>query len=187
MILSPIDVSLLTDMEQKRINEYLNPNSWYRYTQQSRNVFQQRKADYQFLVKKSGDNLKPELEKIVANKLESLKGCAYSPPTQKQKECAYSPISIMGICTLSTNRKCSVTGVDISMQRKESFLLSETGLKHLYENDNSTFKKIKNRFLSKKWKRAKLDKQIFQIYKAIRTRSSYLNSKMKREQLILQK
>lgn len=45
-------------------------------------------------------------------------------------------------------KKCLITGVDISMQKESSKLLSHTGLKYYYENNILLFNSIKNKYLS---------------------------------------
>lgn len=46
------------------------------------------------------------------------------------------------------NKKCLITGLDISMQKESSKLLSHTGLKYYYENNIVLFNSIKNKYLS---------------------------------------
>jgi len=49
------------------------------------------------------------------------------------------------------NKTCVLTGIDISMQRSESHLLSHTGLNHLEFNDPEKYLFIKCKFLTANW------------------------------------
>jgi len=63
---------------------------------------------------------------------------------------------------------CSITGLDISMQREDSFLLSHTGLKYLYNYNRKLFEEVKQRHLYKKYKNADHQIQIKEIAHCIR-------------------
>ncbi len=77
-------------------------------------------------------------------------------------------------------KKCLVTGVDISNQDKDSFLLAITGLNHLHRIDKSKFDEVRNKYLSQKWVDANLETQIFEIYHNIRNALSNQRIKQKR-------
>lgn len=68
----------------------------------------------------------------------------------------------------STPKKCLVSGIDISMQKPTSFLLSITGLKHLHKHDRLLFEIIKQRYCYPKYKNADFQTQIIEIYHGIR-------------------
>lgn len=70
------------------------------------------------------------------------------------------------------NRKCLITGVDISMQKVSSKFLSHTGLKFYYKNNIVLFNKIKKEFLSSKWINCNNILQIKEIAHSIRSKSS---------------
>lgn len=84
-----------------------------------------------------------------------------------------------------TIKKCMVTGIDISSQKRDSFLLSHTGLKQLFEKNLIEFNRIKNKYLSIKWISEDLDTQIKEI--AHNIRNSYYNREKRNNpyQLIL--
>jgi len=113
---------------------------------------------------------------------------------------AVSTINIIGNCTktgqighhkegepINTNinpskpRYCQVTGIDISMQRDDSFLLSHTGLKFIYKYNPELFSIIKNRFLSDFWSTAKTSIQIKEI--AHNIRNQYFNMMNRQQKL----
>ena len=65
---------------------------------------------------------------------------------------------------------CRVTGLDISMQRAGSILLSHTGLKYHHSTNKKEFDKVLNKYLSKRWVHANFDKQIKEIAHNIRNK-----------------
>lgn len=78
------------------------------------------------------------------------------------------------------NRKCWVTGVDISMQKEESYMVYITALKHYYNNDKETYHLLERKFLPGNWENASLEKQWEEIAHAIRKRSETLQKKQRR-------
>lgn len=76
----------------------------------------------------------------------------------------------LSILTKWGNRICPITGVDISMQRNDSFYLSQTGLKHLQETDPKKYDQLKRRFLSGRFWSTSPQKQIQEIAHKIRRR-----------------
>jgi len=75
------------------------------------------------------------------------------------------------------NNICKVTGVNISMQKDSSLLLSHTGLKYYFKTDKKIFEQIKRRYLSKRWYNSDFDTQIKEIAHNIRNSKS--NQKIK--------
>jgi len=178
---------VLNAREQKKLTEYLNPLTWYKIENQSRNSFSKNKIKYYKLINKVDNNLKSQLEKIIFDKLETLKEGAISTTPQKVKEGAVSTIYINGICTPKQIESdeikksiCKITGLNISMQ-KESILLSHTGLKHYYKNDKPTFEQIKNKYLSSQWNNSDLQTQIKEIAHNIRNTIS--NKRIKQQKI----
>jgi hypothetical protein len=177
----------LKPKELKKVNEYNNPFVWYKFSNQNRNSFSKNKTNYYRLIDKVENNLKNQLQKIILDKLQTLKKGAISTPKENIKKGAISTIYKGGICNLNTNNNdevknnvCKITGLDISMQ-KESGLLSHTGLKHYYENDKKIFEQIKQLYLSKQWQKSDFQKQIKEIAHNIRNTIS--NQKIKQERL----
>lgn len=86
-----------------------------------------------------------------------------------------------------TNRKhdrnrvlCRVTRLNISMQKKDSILLSHTGLRYYYKTDKKVYNEIKNKFLSKRWINSGYETQIKMIAHNIRNKHCTLITKTKR-------
>lgn len=77
---------------------------------------------------------------------------------------------------LKVKRYCAITGLDISMQRCDSSLLSHTGLKYYLHNKIEVFNEVKFKYLSKKWINSDINIQVKEIAHNIR------NTHYKREQ-----
>ena len=78
-------------------------------------------------------------------------------------------------------KTCKVTGIDISMQKKNSFLLSHTGLKYYLKHDRQLYNEIKSQYLSEHWEEASVKTQIREIAHSIR--GHYTNMKKHHEKL----
>lgn len=75
---------------------------------------------------------------------------------------------------------CILTGLDISMQKDDSILLSHSGLRFYFENDKKEFEQIKNRYLSKRWSSSDFETQIKEIAHNIRNKNSNQSIKQSR-------
>nr|MBS0036998.1 hypothetical protein [Saprospiraceae bacterium] len=86
----------------KKWDKYSNPNFW-------RNVSSKQKSKHlkrlNHLIKTQSQNIKGQISNLI---LENIKGVQKS--------------------NLSKKRTCKLTGIDISQQQKNSFLLSHNGL-----------------------------------------------------------
>jgi hypothetical protein len=63
-----------------------------------------------------------------------------------------------------------ITGLNISMQKSNSFLLSHSGLKYYYKTDKKVFNEVKRKYLSNKWIDANDKIQIKEIAHNIRNK-----------------
>ena len=82
-------------------------------------------------------------------------------------------------------RSCLVTGLNISMQKKNSFLLSHTGLKYYFKTDKKIFLELKRKYLTTNWANANHKKQIKEIAHCIRRKHQYNKVKQIDNQLQL--
>jgi len=64
--------------------------------------------------------------------------------------------------------KCKLTGVNTSIQKENSFLLSITGIKYYLKNDKEVYSEIRNKYLSKKRENETIENQIKEIAHNIR-------------------
>jgi hypothetical protein len=73
-----------------------------------------------------------------------------------------------------------VTGIDISMQRKGSKMLSVSGLRYYKDSDPELFQKLKRMFLTDYWKNENPEKEIWEIYHNIRNKKNNRKYKQNR-------
>lgn len=171
----------INDREKTKLTEYLNTVKWIKATQGSKNTFNNYKKRYFNLLDKTENNIHNVLENIIVNKLdELLKTCAISTPQKEIKTCAILNHNIMKNGTNNQINNCPVTGLDISMQKKGSFLLSTTGLNYYYKTDEKVFEEVKGKFLTSYWDRADIKTQIKEIYHNIRNKRRNQRDKQER-------
>ena len=183
-----IDFTNLNSKEVSKLNTLLSQSHWYRVKQDNkRNVFNDEKIKYYKLITKTGNHLKKQLEKIIFEKLESLKKGAISTPKENSKKDAISTLYNGRIRTQNKTQTttvktllCQVTKINISMQKNDSILLSHTGLKYYFKNDKKVFEQIKRRYLSNSWLSSDFEIQIKEIAHSIRTAKSDQQKKQKR-------
>lgn len=65
-------------------------------------------------------------------------------------------------------KSCLLTGIDISMQKPDSLLLSHTGLRFYLANNPSLYSRVRNKYLTSKWHDKPLNIQITEIAHNIR-------------------
>jgi hypothetical protein len=122
------------------------------------------------------ENIKNQMAILIKNKCEFL----------NTKTTEINPLHIRLIRVVSTlenqdlNRRfCVVTKLNISMQKKDSNMLSHTGLKYYYKTDKKVFDEVKNKYLSTLWIDADYETQIKEIAHNIRNKHSNLKTKQK--------
>jgi len=172
----------LNTKELEKLNEYLNPIYWDKTLRAYRNKFSKEKTKYFKLLDKTGNNIHTIIKKIIVKKLDDL--LIIKKPIkvkEKIKRGAISHTYIMRNCTYLKTKYCIITGVDITAQKENSFLLSIKTINKLYYTDKIKFEEIKNKYLSKKWINADIEKQIFEIYHNIRNKAS--NARIKQNRL----
>jgi len=76
-------------------------------------------------------------------------------------------IELNPVPPVSEQRRCLVTGLDISMQKASSRFLGKNGIKFIYSNQPEVFIQLRKR-LSSKWDDAPSEKQIEEIAHSIR-------------------
>ena len=81
---------------------------------------------------------------------------------------------------LTKDNTCIITGVNISMQKDNSILLSHSGLKYYFKNDKKIFEQIKRRYLSNRWYNSNFETQIKEIAHNIRNTKSNQTIKQKK-------
>jgi hypothetical protein len=182
------DFKALIQKEQTKISKFNNPMEWYKIKNSTnRNSFSKNKTEYERLINKVPNNLKSQLTKIIFDKLELLKKGAVSQPNSEIKKGAISQLYNKGICTQNKvqptevkNVVCQMTGLNISMQKDSSILLSHTGLKYYFKTDRKIFEHIKRTYLTKQWIKSDFETQIKEIAHNIRNANNNQNNKQNR-------
>lgn len=78
-----------------------------------------------------------------------------------------------GVRNSTLRKKCLVTNIDISMQRKDSKLLSHTGLNYIMETNNSLFTELTSTYLTKRWETSTTEIKVREIAHTIRNKYNY--------------
>lgn len=171
--------SLCKNSQKEALLKYSNPIFWTGLVENNQNEnFKYHKKQMQKLILSNSKNIKEATAEIMSKKIDFLIG------TTTQIDSL-----IIGskkvVCDLENEFQkdsvCMVTGINISMQKKGSLLLSHTGLKYYYKNDKKVFEQIKRRYLSNRWHNSDFEKQIKEIAHNIRNTNS--NQKVKQIKL----
>ena len=146
----------------------------------SRNTFADNKRNY-YKILKGKNNLHHQIRIKIIDKCNQLLNCANSPqktPINKEilkpKENVLNTINCEYAQNQTIKRYCKETHLDISIQKKGSIYLCNTGLLWYYENDIKTFTELQRKYLSEDKKKLPLKKQIYYIAHNIRNQSTNL-------------
>lgn len=161
--------------KSKRLFNYQNPIYWAELTQKptKTNFYKQKRILIDFTLNYS-QKIQNQLTEIMSRKIDFLnnRGARFDTLIIK---------SIHAPQQLTKDKICIMTGVNISMQKDNSFLLSHSGLKYYFKNDKKVFEQIKRRFLTKQWSGADFKTQIKEIAHNIRNSKS--NQKIKQNRI----
>lgn len=166
------NLNTLNTRDKNRLNKYSNSLFWYNAIQTLRSAtFNDKSESYNELLDRTGFNINTEFQNRIKEKLEILipekrKDSTQSTKADKRKD---STLDKGRILTVSNSRICPVTGINISMQKQTSLLLSNTGLKHLEKTNLIKFNELKSILLTGKLNR--YENTIYdQLSKQIRNR-----------------
>lgn len=173
-----IQIDPLSTKLKRVVLEYSNPNYWTALlaNRQTKN-FTYHKNQLKKIVAKNSNRIQDLTAEIMGNKIDFL----------NSKTIQIDPLTILSkwiVLDISNEVKkhlCKVTGFNIEMQKKDSVLLSHTGLKYYYKSDKKIFEQIKRRYLSKTWIKSNFDTQIKEIAHNIRNTNS--NRKIKQSRI----
>jgi len=144
----------LTRLQKSAISNYSNKLWWLDLEPSKRD---RPKNQLNKLTAIHSDNLKHEIRELFTKK------CVMINRLSKKAKCVIIKTSCIGLdITQNASKICPVTNIDISMQKDDSTLLSNTGLKHLEKTDNRQFQRIKDIFLT-----GNLNKFEFDVYSMI--------------------
>lgn len=164
-----IQIDPLSTKLKRAVLEYSNPNYWTGLlaNNQTKN-FTYHKNQLKKIIEKNSNKVQDLTAEIMGKKIDLL-NC---------KTIQIDPLTILSKWIVLDNEKeikkniCKVTGINIEMQKKESVLLSHTGLKYYYQTDRKIFEQIKRRYLSKRWSSSDFETQIKEIAHNIRNTKS---------------
>lgn len=173
-----IQIDPLSSKTKRVLLEYSNPNYWTGLlaNNQSKN-FTYHKNQLKKITLENSNKVHELIAKIMSEKIDSLS----LNPIQ------IDPLTILSKRIVFLNKKeieqriCKITGINIEMQKKESILLSHTGLKYYYESDKKIFEQLRRRFLSKLWINSDFEIQIKEIAHGIR--NEYNNLRIKQNKI----
>ncbi|MCG2610781.1 hypothetical protein LZZ90_04615 [Flavobacterium sp. SM15] len=171
--------NLCKNSQKEALLKYSNPIFWTGLVENNQNEnFKYHKKQLQKLILSNSKNIKRVTSEIMSKKIDFLIGTT----TQNDRLI----IASKKVVSNSENEfqkdcVCVVTGINISMQKKGSLLLSHTGLKYYFKNDKKVFEQIKRRYLSKRWHNSDFEKQVKEIAHNIRNANS--NQRIKQVKL----
>jgi len=172
-----IQIDPLTTKLKKAVLEYANPNYWTGLLANSQNKnFTYHKNQLKKIIEKNSNKIQDLTSEIISKKIDFLnsKTIQIDPLTIPSKRI------VLNYEDEVKKHLCKVTGLNISMQKENSILLSHTGLKYYYKTDKRIFEQIKRRYLSKIWFKSDFETQIKELAHNIRNANSNQKIKQKR-------
>ncbi|MDT0649752.1 hypothetical protein [Autumnicola edwardsiae] len=155
-------------------NRYSNPNFWENLTYDG---LKYHRNNLNKIAKAQPENIKDQIAKLIKEKADFLNT---STPE-------INPLHIRLKTGVGASEKkdenrrfCVVTGINISMQKKGSILLSHTGLKYYFKTDIKIFDEVKRKFLSRNWSNKDHQTQIKEIAHNIRNKHNNLKLQQQR-------
>lgn len=160
------------------ISSYNNPIYWLRLLDNDKknNLFNYHRKQLRKITSTNSENIQFQTSEIMSKKIDLLN----SDTTQ------INTLNILLNCVVAQNEitskniLCQVTGLNISMQKNNSILLSHTGLKYYYKTDKKIFNELKRKYLTNQWIKSDFDTQIKEIAHNIRNTKSNQQIKQKR-------
>ncbi|TLP80927.1 hypothetical protein [Maribacter sp. ACAM166] len=159
----------------KNDNKYNNVNWWSELNYEN---FKYHRSQLNKLIDLNPNNPKKIVSNLIDLKVDFL----------NMQTTEINPLHILLKTVVSTStetdknrRICLVTGLNISMQKTDSILLSHTGLNYYYKTDKKKYKEIRARYLSRLWNNADHKTQIKEI--AHNIRNAHSNGRIKQTAL----
>jgi hypothetical protein len=172
-----IQIDPLTTKLKKAVLEYSNPNYWTGLLANNQNKnFTYHKKQLKKIIEKNSNKVQDLTAEIMSKKIDFLN----SRTIQIDPLTILSKRIVLNYENEVKKHLCKVTGLNISMQKENSILLSHTGLKYYYKTDKRIFEQIKRRYLSKIWFKSNFETQIKELAHNIRNANSNQKIKQKR-------
>jgi len=168
----------LTNRKKQLLRNYSNPRYWINDLEP--NLRYRHKKRLLEIIQKYSDNLHQKIRQ------EIIKKCSIINRLSENPKCSIINSSSIGLIMLHSDyeksiKKCIVTGVDISMQKEGSILLSHTGLKYYFKTDKKIFEEVKKKYLTDNWVNTNNQTQIKEI--AHNIRNAHNNQRIKQNRL----
>lgn len=136
-------------------------------------LFKYHRRNLEKLASSNPNNLHKAIRDLISEKVDSL--------TEKTTQINHLYIPLLkGVYDTKDRRFCKVTGLNISMQKEDSFLLSHTGLKYYFKTDKKVFNEVKRKYLTSRWMNEPHKIQIRETAHSIRTKRYNENVKQRR-------
>jgi hypothetical protein len=183
--------------KSKNLSNYKNPLYWVELLKRhTKTTYYKHRGILKILTSQNSDQIQLQITEIMSEKIDFLnpRGARIdplsilsirTPPIKKnmpilgvnQEKIQLAPINAI----ISKNRLCQVTNINISMQKKDSILLSHTGLKYYFKADKKIFEQLKRNYLNERWLSADFTTQIKEIAHNIRNTSN--NQRIKQNKI----
>jgi hypothetical protein len=151
----------LTKRQKQTLNQYSNPRYWIEKLNPKNRHY--NKAQLKKYIIKHSNNLHLQIVESIIEKFGIINRLSTD-----HKFGTINSSSIKLNYPIKQSRYCPITGVNISIQKEGSYLLSHGGLKQLYSFDRIKFEEVKREHLSKKWLQSDYETQIKEIAHNIR-------------------
>ncbi len=139
-----IDNKGLSTNQKRLIKDYSRQIFWIDETQSNRRG--RHKSRLKKIIEEKSKNLHLKIRQEIIEK------CVINNQLSESTKCVIKYPSSIGLNITQLHlRNCPITGVDISIQKEDSFLLSHTGLKHLYVTNRKKYDEVKRSHLTGKW------------------------------------
>jgi hypothetical protein len=185
----------------KSLDKYMNPNYWMELVEEQRSsAYNKHFAKLKTITQEHSLHVQDKISSLIKEKCIELSMGVYSDQGStlangvqndhlnigaidtpfNMRNNSFDDNIKLRIEKAKKNRRCLITGVDISMQKKDSFLVNNTALNYYHKNQREIFERLKYRYLPDRWTKAGLERQVNEIAHAIRSRSQVIQIKQKR-------
>ena len=160
--------------KSKYLHQYSSPVFW---ETASNDKIKYHKKNLDAITRNNPDNIKQQIANLICAKVDLITNSTPKiNPLYIGLKTGVDPLKN----TCIHQQSCKVTGLNISMQKESSNLLSHTGLKYYYKTDRKVFKEVCRKYLTVNWADADYKTKIKEIAHNIRNAQSNQNRKQNR-------
>jgi hypothetical protein len=158
--------------ERKPIQNYKNPLYWKEMIDNKRNsALNKHRRKLKDITLNHSENIQEKISVLIEKKANELMAGGAKFDTLYIQSIPAPP---------SLEKVCKVTGLNISMQKEKSKLLSHTGLKYYLNTNPKIYNSVKRKYLTLKWHKTDLKTEIKEIAHNIRNTENSQRLKQKR-------